>query len=87
MRIFLIQGDSHTDVPEAGPGDVVAVAKMKDVHTGDVLTNEKKGVHLPEPHRPIGVLSSAVAAVDRADEDKLFTALGKLTAEDPALQI
>lgn len=86
-KMFVLQGESHVDVAEAGPGDIVAVAKLKDVHTGDVLTAEKAGVRLPEPRKPEGVLSYAVSAADRADEDKVFSALGRLAEEDPALHV
>ena len=86
-KMFLLRGEEHVDVPEAGPGDVVAVAKLKDVHTGDVLTAEKGGVRLPEPHKPEGVISYAVEAADKADEDKVFTGLGRLAEEDPSLHI
>jgi len=86
-KLFLLKGDQHVDVPEAGPGDVLAVAKLKDVHTGDVLTAEKGGVRLPEPRRPEGVISYAVEAADKAEEDKVFTSLARLAEEDPALHI
>ena len=86
-KLFVLRGEAHVEVPEAGPGDVVEVAKLKDVHTGDVITTEKGGVHLPEPRKPEGVLSYAVSAPDGTDEDKLFTALGRLVEEDPALHM
>ena len=86
-KLLTIHGEEHADVPEAGPGDVVAVAKLKDVHTGDVLTAEKGGLRLPEPRKPSGVISYAVEAVDKAAEEKVFTSLGRLTEEDPALHI
>ncbi len=86
-KMFLLRGEEHADVPEAGPGDIVAVAKLKDVHTGDVITSEKGGVRLPEPHKPEGVISYAVEAAEKADEDKVFTGLGRLAEEDPALRI
>lgn len=86
-KLFRMRGEEHVDVGVAGPGDIVAVAKVKDVHTGDVLTSEKGGFKLIEPHRPEGVLSYAVEAADKADEDKVFTALAKLAEEDPAIHI
>ncbi|MEM1451829.1 MAG: elongation factor G [Planctomycetota bacterium] len=86
-KMFLLRGEEHVDVDSAGPGDIVAVAKLKDVHTGDVLTCEKDGVHLPEPKKPEGVISYAVEAEDKKDEEKLFTALGRLADEDPSLHI
>jgi elongation factor G len=66
---------------------VIALAKLKDVHTGDALTQEKGGVALAALPIPVGVLSYAVSAKAKSDEDKLFTALGRLVHEDPTLQI
>jgi elongation factor G len=86
-KLMLLHGAEHVDVPEAGPGDVVALAKLKECHTGDSLTQEKNGVTLAPIPIPSGVLSYAVAAKSRNDEDKLFTALGRLVHEDPTLQL
>jgi elongation factor G len=86
-KLLLLRGAEHVDVPEAGPGDVVALAKLKDCHTGDALTQEKNGIQLPPIPIPTGVLSYAVAAKSRGDEDKLFSALGRLVHEDPTLQL
>ncbi len=86
-KLLLMRGAEHVDVPEAGPGDVVAIAKLKDVHTGDALSQEKGGVALVPIPVPQGVLSYAVSAKAKNDEDKLFSALGRLVHEDPTLQI
>ena len=86
-KLLLLRGAEHVDVPEAGPGDVVALAKLKDCHTGDALTQEKNGLPLAPISIPAGVLSYAVAAKSRGDEDKLFTALGRLVHEEPTLQL
>jgi elongation factor G len=86
-KLLLMRGAEHVEVPEAGPGDVIALAKLKDCHTGDALTQEKGGVTLPPIPIPNGVLSYAVSAKSRNDEDKLFTALGRLVHEDPTLQL
>lgn len=84
---MLLRGAEHVDVPEAGPGDIVALAKLKDVRTGNVLTAEKGGVRLPEPSIPQGVLSYAIQAKSKGDEDKVYGALGRLVQEDPTLQL
>lgn len=86
-KLLVLRGHEHVEVPEAGPGDVVAVAKLKDVHTGHALTAEKGGVALPPIPLPKGVLSYAIAARSKGDEDKLFTALGRLVEEDPTLHV
>lgn len=86
-KLHLLRGHEHVEVPEAGPGDVVAVAKLKDVHTGHALAAEKNGLALPALPIPKGVLSYAIAARQKADEDKLFTSLARLVEEDPTLHV
>jgi elongation factor G len=86
-KLHLLRGHDHIEVPEAGPGDVVAVAKLKDVHTGHALTGEKGGVQLASIPIPRGALSYAIAAKSKADEDKLFTSLARLVEEDPTLHV
>jgi elongation factor G len=86
-KLHLLRGHEHVEVPEAGPGDVVAVAKLKDVHTGHALAAEKGGVKLAAIPIPRGVLSYAIAAKAKGDEDKLFTSLARLVEEDPTLHV
>jgi elongation factor G len=86
-KLLLLHGSELVEVAEAGPGDVIAVAKLKDVHTGNTLTAEKNGLHLPEIPIPQGVISYAISAKSKADEDKLFLALHRLTEEDPTLHV
>jgi len=86
-KLFIMRGGEHVEVPEAGPGDLVAVAKLKNVHTGDPLTAEKGGVELPRVPIPQGVISYAIQAKSKGDEDKVFTSLGRLVEEDPTLQL
>ena len=86
-KLLLLRGHEHVEVPEAGPGDVVAVAKLKDVHTGHALCAEKGGVKLAAIPIPRGVLAYAIAARSKGDEDKLFSSLARLVEEDPTLHV
>jgi elongation factor G len=86
-KLMLLRGAEHVDVPEAGPGDVVAVAKLKAVRTGHALCAEKGGSALPPIAIPQGVISYAISAKSKGDEDKVFTALGRLVEEDPTLHL
>jgi elongation factor G len=86
-KLFILRGSEHVDVPEAGPGDIVAVAKLKSVHTGHVLTAEKTESKLREITIPEGVISYAIQAKSKGEEDKVFTSLGRLVEEDPTLQL
>lgn len=86
-KLFVMHGGEHVEVPEAEPGDVIAVAKLRDVHTGNVITAEKGGVRVDELPIPKGVLSYAVRPKNKGDEDKVFASLGRLVEEDPTLHL
>jgi len=86
-KLHLLRGAEHEETDEAGPGDIVAVAKLKDTHTGDVLTAERGGVRLAKIPIPHGVLSYAIEAKSKGDEDKLFSSLARIVEEDPTLQV
>jgi elongation factor G len=86
-KLLLLRGAETQEVPEAGPGDVVAAAKLKDVHTGQVLTTEKKGLRLAEIAIPHGALAYAIRARQKGDEDKVFSSLARIVEEDPTLQL
>jgi elongation factor G len=86
-QVFMLNGKKQTPVDEAGPGDIVAVAKLKETETGDTLCDAGKPVlfDYPEPLKP--VISFALEARSKADEDKINNALQKLVEEDPTLQV
>jgi elongation factor G len=86
-KLLALHGEKHLDATEAGPGDIVAVAKLKDVHTGNVLGAEKAGVRLGELSIPRGVISYAIDASSQKDEDKVFTSLHRLSEEDPSVHV
>jgi len=86
-KLHLLRGGEHVEVEEAGPGDVVAVAKLKSVHTGQALCAEKNGVAPPAIPIPQGVISYAIQAKSKGDEDKVYSSLGRLVEEDPTLQL
>jgi elongation factor G len=86
-KLMLLRGGEHVDVPEAGPGDLVAVAKLKSVRTGHALTAEKGGLRLPEIPIPQGVISYAIDAANKGDEDKVYASLARLLEEDPTLHL
>jgi len=86
-KLHVLQGGEHVEVEEAGPGDIVAVAKLKSVHTGDALAAEKGGLQLASLSLPQGVISYAIQAKTKGDEDKVYTSLGRLVEEDPTLQL
>jgi elongation factor G len=86
-QLFILEGKGQSPVGEATVGDIVAVAKLKETATGDSLCDEKAQVRF-EPLLPLpAVISFAVAAKVRGEEDKVFAGISKLLEEDPTLRL
>ncbi len=86
-KLHILRGIEHVEVDSAGPGDIVAVAKLKSTHTGDVLCAEKGAPQIAPIPIPQGVISYAISAKLKGDEDKVYASLGRLVEEDPTLQL
>ncbi len=86
-QLLRLQGKEQKTITEAGPGSIVAVAKLKDTATGDTICDESRKVRFKsaEPLSPL--ISFAVEPKSKGDEDKVFTSLSKLLEEDVALQL
>jgi elongation factor G len=70
-----------------GPGDIGAVAKLKDTHTGDVLGSEDAQVQIPTLRAPDPVMAFAIEAKAKGDEDKIANGLRQLQEEDPTIDL
>jgi elongation factor G len=86
-QIFMLQGKKQEPIGFAGPGDIVAVAKLKETTTGDTLCDEKKPIVFPGPPHPPAVMSYAIRPKAKGDEEKIATSLQKLMEEDPTINI
>jgi elongation factor G len=86
-QVLLLQGKETQPVDAAGPGDIAAVAKLKDVQTGDVLVDAQHDLAAPPLDLPEPVMSFAVTPKSKGDEEKMATALRRLAEEDPTLQL
>ncbi len=82
-QLLEVQGEATANVDTAGPGDIVAVAKMEDLHTGTVLGD----CQLPPIVFPTPMVSLAVTPKSRGDETKLSGALAKIVEEDPTFHL
>ena len=69
------------------PGDIVALAGLKDVRTGDTLSDSQKQVILEKMEFPDPVIEIAIEPKSKADQEKLGVALAKLAAEDPSFRV
>src|SRR3954454_16311102 len=84
-QILLMQGKDHEPAEGVGVGDLDAVAKLKDVVTGDVLVDHEVPVEPPHIEFAEPVMSFAVTPKAKGDEEKMATALRRLSEEDPTL--
>src|SRR3982751_4800148 len=85
--LMTLQGKEHEKADGFGAGDVGAVAKLKDVQTGDVLVDAEHDLEPPALDFPEPVMSFAVTPKTKGDEDKVAQALRRLHEEDPTLQL
>ncbi|TDR87981.1 elongation factor G [Enterovirga rhinocerotis] len=86
-RMLLMHANNREDIKEAYAGDIVALAGLKDVRTGDTLCDAAKPVILEKMEFPEPVIEIAVEPKSKADQEKLGLALAKLAAEDPSFRV
>ena len=85
-HVYRIDGSHTSEIPEAGPGEIVGLMKLKDVHVGDTLTAADAPMRLGFIGEPKRVISYALK-IDRDQEEKAGVALHKLIEEDPSLEM
>jgi len=86
-RMLLMHANNREDIKEAFAGDIVALAGLKDVRTGDTLCDAQKSVILEKMDFPEPVIEIAIEPKSKADQEKLGVALAKLVAEDPSFRV
>jgi elongation factor G len=86
-RMLLMHANNREDIKEAYAGDIVALAGLKDVRTGDTLCDPNKAVILEKMEFPEPVIEIAIEPKSKADQEKLGLALAKLAAEDPSFRV
>jgi elongation factor G len=86
-RMLLMHANNREDIKEAFAGDIVALAGLKEVRTGDTLCDPKQPVILEKMEFPDPVIEIAIEPKSKADQEKLGVALAKLAAEDPSFRV
>ena len=86
-QIFSLMGKTQFSTEVARAGDIVCVAKLKETHTGDSISDEKKQLRFEEIQFPEPAISFSLKPKTRNDEDKISNALHKLMAEDPTFKM
>jgi elongation factor G len=86
-RMLLMHANHREDIKEAFTGDIVALAGLKDVTTGDTLCDPAKPVILERMEFPDPVIEVAVEPKTKGDQEKLGVALNRLAQEDPSFRV
>ncbi len=86
-QLLALEGKAQKSIDEAGPGDIVAVAKLKNTLTGDTICEETAPIVFPAPKSMEPVVSFAVEAKSKGDEEKVFAAINKMLIEDQTLRL
>jgi elongation factor G len=86
-QLLRLAGKEQKQIQGAGPGAIVAVAKLKDTITGDTLCDEASKIFYKAADPLPPIMSYAISPKTTADEDKVFSSLTRLLEEDPALKL
>jgi elongation factor G len=86
-QLVTFEGGSTGHTNEYGPGDIGAVAKLKETKAGDWLAARDEPIEMPSIKLPAPVMAFAVEPKSKGDEEKVFTALRRLQEEDPTIDL
>jgi elongation factor G len=88
-HVFTLQGKDHKEPDAIIAGDIGAVAKIEDIHTNDVLSDDHTldAVRAKSPTFPTPMYGLAVMPKTRGDEQKISGALAKIVEEDPTFKV
>lgn len=86
-RLLKMHANKREEIKEVAAGDIAAIVGLKNTLTGDTLCDEKSPVILESMEFPDPVISVAIEPKTKADHEKLYGALGKLTQEDPSFKV
>ncbi len=88
-HLFKMKGKEHTEVEDAIPGDIAAVAKIDEVHFDAILhdSHDEDHIHLKPLDFPLPMFGLAIEPAHKGQEQKLATALHKFCEEDPCFRV
>ncbi len=86
-QLLIIAGKEQKPAKGAGPGSIVAVAKLKETFTGDTLCDEANKIKFDFPEPLPTLITFAITTKGSGDEDKIYISLTKMLEEDPALKL
>lgn len=86
-QLLVFNGRETEHVDALGPGDIGAVAKLKETRAGDWLAARDEPIAMPSVPLPAPVMAFAIEPKAKGDEEKVFSALRRLQEEDPTIDL
>jgi elongation factor G len=86
-RILQMHANQREEIKEVRAGDIAAAVGLKDVTTGETLSDPAKIITLEKMEFPDPVIHVAVEPKTKADQEKMGLALGRLAQEDPSFRV
>jgi elongation factor G len=86
-QLVTFEGSQTGHAEEFGPGDIGAVAKLKETKAGDWLAARDEPIEMPSIKLPAPVMAFAIESKAKGDEDKVFSSLRRLQEEDPTIDL
>lgn len=86
-RLLRMHANKREDIEDASAGEIIAIGGMKNVTTGDTISDETKQIILEAMEFPEPVIRVAVEPKTRQDQDKMGIALNRLAQEDPSFRV
>src|SRR6186713_192925 len=86
-RLLQMHANEQSEIKEVRAGDIAAAVGLKDVYTGDTLSDLDKVITLEKMVIPVPVISVAVEPKTQADQEKMSLALQRLAKEDPSFRV
>ena len=86
-QLLIPQGKELQATDAFGPGDIGAVAKLKETRAGDWLAAADRSIATPPSTLPAPVMAFAIEPAVKGEEEKVFTALHRLQEEDPTIEL
>jgi len=86
-QIFLMNGKERKEVGTVSAGDIGALVKLKNTHSGHTLCDKKSPIYYEPALVPAPVIQMAIKAKAKGDEEKIATGLARLREEDPTFRV
>ncbi len=86
-QIYEIMGKDRKEVDGANAGDIVALVKLRDTHSGNSLCHKSRQLEFPLPEYPEPVMDMAIRPKSKGDEEKMSMSLTKLNQVDPTFKV